>query len=235
MTSQPLSDFAFDRLSDILGRLGDKRAMNLEQLDGFLAAVICSPDDIPQSEYAQEIWGCDIWSEDGFTSDPLLQGAMSLIIRHQDAISYTLRSGEVFTPLLLEDEHGIARANDWAMGFLRGMELRRKKWASLLNDDQNAGSLVPIFALAHECDPDPEMRPYKEPPSAEQQDKLIVGAAAGVMRIYHYFFETQRLITKPLFGDTTYRRVEPKVGRNELCLCGSGKKFKRCCGKATLH
>jgi len=72
------------------------------------------------------------------------------------------------------------------------------------------------------------------PPSAEQRDKLIVGAAAGVMRIYHYF-ETQRLITKPLFGDTTYRRVEPKVGRNELCLCGSGKKFKRCCGKATLH
>jgi hypothetical protein len=40
VTSQPLSDFAFDRLSDILGRLGDKRAMNLEQLDGFLAAVI---------------------------------------------------------------------------------------------------------------------------------------------------------------------------------------------------
>jgi len=26
------------------------------------------------------------------------------------------------------------------------------------------------------------------------------------------------------------RRVEPKVGRNELCPCGSGKKFKKCCG-----
>ncbi len=25
-------------------------------------------------------------------------------------------------------------------------------------------------------------------------------------------------------------RVEPKVGRNEPCLCGSGKKFKKCCG-----
>jgi uncharacterized protein len=135
--------------------------------------------------------------------------------------------------LLLEDEHGIARANDWAMGFLRGMELRRKTLASLLNDDQNAGSLVPIFALAHECDPDPEMRPYREPPSAEQRDKLIVGAAAGVMRIYHYF-ETQCLIAKPLFGDTTYRRVGPKVGRNELCPCGSGKKFKQCCRNPSL-
>jgi uncharacterized protein YecA (UPF0149 family) len=26
------------------------------------------------------------------------------------------------------------------------------------------------------------------------------------------------------------RRAEPKVGRNELCPCGSGKKFKKCCG-----
>ena len=26
-------------------------------------------------------------------------------------------------------------------------------------------------------------------------------------------------------------RTEPKVGRNELCPCGSGKKYKRCCLK----
>ncbi|MCA9583063.1 MAG: SEC-C domain-containing protein, partial [Myxococcales bacterium] len=25
-------------------------------------------------------------------------------------------------------------------------------------------------------------------------------------------------------------RATPKVGRNEACPCGSGKKFKRCCG-----
>lgn len=27
----------------------------------------------------------------------------------------------------------------------------------------------------------------------------------------------------------TYRRKEPKIGRNEKCPCGSGKKFKVCC------
>ncbi|WP_022660348.1 YchJ family protein [Paucidesulfovibrio longus] len=27
------------------------------------------------------------------------------------------------------------------------------------------------------------------------------------------------------------RRAEPKVGRNEPCPCGSGKKYKKCCGK----
>ncbi len=29
----------------------------------------------------------------------------------------------------------------------------------------------------------------------------------------------------------TYRRDEVKVGRNDPCICGSGKKYKKCCGK----
>ena len=28
-----------------------------------------------------------------------------------------------------------------------------------------------------------------------------------------------------------YRRTEPKIGRNEPCPCGSGKKYKKCCGR----
>ena len=27
------------------------------------------------------------------------------------------------------------------------------------------------------------------------------------------------------------RRIEPKVGRNDRCPCGNGKKFKKCCGR----
>jgi hypothetical protein len=29
----------------------------------------------------------------------------------------------------------------------------------------------------------------------------------------------------------TFRRVEPRVGRNDPCPCGSGKKYKKCCGR----
>ncbi len=29
--------------------------------------------------------------------------------------------------------------------------------------------------------------------------------------------------------ETQMRRVPPRVGRNEPCPCGSGKKFKKCC------
>ncbi len=31
----------------------------------------------------------------------------------------------------------------------------------------------------------------------------------------------------------TFRREEPRVGRNDPCPCGSGKKFKKCCGRAS--
>lgn len=31
----------------------------------------------------------------------------------------------------------------------------------------------------------------------------------------------------------TFRRETPKVGRNDPCPCGSGKKYKQCCGKLT--
>ena len=95
--------------------------------------------------------------------------------------------------LLLNDESGVACANDWANGFLRGMEMRRHGWADLMDDEEQGGSLVPILALAHEHHPDPEMRPHIEPISTEMREKLIVGAAAGVMAIYDYF-EAERVV-----------------------------------------
>ncbi len=28
-----------------------------------------------------------------------------------------------------------------------------------------------------------------------------------------------------------FRREQPKIGRNDVCYCGSGKKYKKCCGQ----
>jgi len=33
-------------------------------------------------------------------------------------------------------------------------------------------------------------------------------------------------------GGTPFRRETPKVGRNDPCPCGSGKKYKKCCAGA---
>ncbi len=34
-----------------------------------------------------------------------------------------------------------------------------------------------------------------------------------------------------IVGHEPIKRAIPKVGRNEPCVCGSGKKYKKCCGK----
>jgi uncharacterized protein len=46
MITQPLSDQELDKLTGILARFGPKDAMNVEQLDGFFAALIAGPDDV---------------------------------------------------------------------------------------------------------------------------------------------------------------------------------------------
>ena len=235
MKPQPLTDAEFERLSGLLGRFDNRRPMNLEQLDGFFAALICGPVNVSPSQYLPKICGDDMVLGDTFNAQPVLQDFLSLLMRHWNVIADTLHSGEVFLPLLIEDENGITHANDWANGFLRGMEFHREQWAKLLGDEENGGWLVPILALAHENDTDPDTRSYKEPISAEQREKLIVGAAAGVTGIYRYF-EAQRLVESALYENaTTFRRTLPKIGRNDPCPCGSGKKFKQCCGQTTLH
>ena len=230
--NEPLTDAEFDRLADILMRFGDKRAMNLEMVDGFFAALICGPEQVLPSEYLPQIWGGEMINEPEFQSKQVLNDLIGLITKHWNAVSRALHEGDVYTPLLTEDENGIARANDWSNGFLRGMDLRKGSWAPLLGDDEHGGSLVPIFALAHENHSDPEMRLYKEPIDAEQREKLIIGAAAGVMNVFTYFEAERHLGTR---ATTTFRRDVPKVGRNDPCPCGSRKKFKQCCGKVTLH
>jgi len=231
MKSQPLTDTELDQLSTILARFGDKHSMNLEQLDGYLAALICGPELVPPSKYLPKIWGDQTVFED--TSSP--QVFMSLLVRHWNAIADTLNSGEVYLPLLLEDESGITHGNGWTNGFLRGMAFGKEDWALLLEDEERGGSLVPIFALANEHNPDPELRSYHQPISAELREQLIVGAAAGTMQIYRYFKAQRFLHNDPLGTMTTSRRTMPKIGRNDPCTCGSGKKFKQCCGKPTLH
>jgi uncharacterized protein len=94
---------------------------------------------------------------------------------------------------------------------------------------------VPIFALAYEHDPDPEMRSYDKPVSPELREKLIIGAAAAVMRIYRYFQQRRFTATYATGNSTTYQRVTTKVGRNEPRPCGSGKKYKQCCGRICIE
>jgi len=42
-------------------------------------------------------------------------------------------------------------------------------------------------------------------------------------------YNVPKYIEFPRKHHNTYKRSHEKIGRNELCACGSGKKFKKCC------
>ncbi|MGA2644317.1 MAG: SEC-C metal-binding domain-containing protein [Candidatus Sulfotelmatobacter sp.] len=53
------------------------------------------------------------------------------------------------------------------------------------------------------------------------------------MAAYRYFRAHGHF--SPSAHTSDLRRTAPKFGRNDLCPCGSGKKYKRCCGGATVN
>ena len=153
MKPQPLTEAELERVSALLERFDTKPSMTVEQLDGFFAALLSGPQIVPPSDYLPMICGDEMVLRDTANAQTVLQDFLSLIMRHWNAIADTLHSGEVFLPLLLQDENGITPANDWATGFLRGMEFHKEEWASLLADEEHGGWLVPISCARKRTQP----------------------------------------------------------------------------------
>ena len=87
------------------------------------------------SEYLQLVVGSASAELDVFKTQAQAEEFLSTLMRHWNAIASTLNEGELYYPLLLEDDHGVARGNDWALGFLRGVDMRRSGWREFLDDE----------------------------------------------------------------------------------------------------
>jgi len=224
---KPLTDAELDRLGDFLKRCKGGKAMNLEELDGFFAALIAAPETVMPSEYNREVFGGEMSEVVEFSGLDEAQEIMNLMMRHWNRIASTLYKGKIHVPLICEDEKGELHGNDWARGFMRGMQMRHDAWSELINDEKYGGSLTPMMVLYHEHDEDPKMRP--EPITPDKREKLIALTAAGLANAYEYF----RKEREADLGEA--RRGTPKIGRNDPCPCGSGKKYKKCCVRATVN
>jgi uncharacterized protein len=229
---EPLTDAELDRLGDFLESCKGSKAMNVEQLDGFFAALIAGPETVMPSEYNREVFGGEMSETCEFSNLDEAKEILGLMMRHWNTIAGTLLKDEAYMPLLLEDENGMIHGNDWAQGFMRGMNMRHDGWGELVDDEEHGGCLVSMFMLYHEYDEDLKMRP--KPISPELREKVIMHMAAGLLGAYRYFRAQQQ--TDP---DTTFTpeagRNTSKVGRNDPCPCGSGKKYKKCCGSSTVN
>ena len=175
--NEPLREAELDRLRQFLKNCRGGNAMNIEEMDGFFAALVAGPDIVMPSEYLPEVFGSETSEAHQFDSLEEANGILALMMRHWNDFAGTLSKGEVHLPLLLEDENGVEHGNDWARGFIRGTRLRHDGWAQLLADDDHGGCMIPMLMLYHEHDEDPAMR--LKPIGPVQREKVIGSMAAG--------------------------------------------------------
>jgi len=190
---------------------GDGGIMNLSELDGYMAAVLCAPAVVMPSRWLPEIWGGDehapVWDGEAEATD-----CLSALMFFHDRVSSVLAAG-LFEPILLEArDSGETVTADWCAGFERGLRL----WPPLSGRDRELLEeyAAPIRRLA---------RGREDGGDRDGGEDVAEVIADAVARLH------ERFGTRIGPGQATVRRTTPKVGRNDPCPCGSGKKYKRCC------
>ena len=222
---QPLSDKEFNELDKFL--LSDRCAddgMAMDSLHGYLTALVIGPEVIPLAEWLPNVWGTAASQAPTFKTEKELERIIGLISRFMNEIAITMEvAPKEFEPLFCEyedDGRAILDGEAWAWGFWEGMNLRADAWDPIWSSPL-AALMQPIYLLGAEEIEEEEMALVDTPLKCH---KLTVQIEAAIPEIFRYW-QAQR--KSPV---ATVQRAEPKVGRNDDCGCGSGKKFKKCCG-----
>ena len=237
--STPLSDEELEELDQFLtsDAVSDE-AMVLDMLDGYLTAIVTGPATILPSQWLPGIWGDGEDDAPEYESVEQAQRILELIMRHMNGIIWTLQyDADAFDPLLDSmvyegDPREYVEGEVWANGFLQGIELCRQDWQPLFDDPAARAALRPIQLLGAEELTAAEAALTQSPGQREDLTKQLAASVAAIYR----FWLPRREVQHANLVAATFRRDGPKPGRNDPCPCGSGKKFKKCCGAAsTLH
>lgn len=217
-----LDGFLLNRLSDetadkIAAEGGDEGILGVSELDGFLTALISGPNVIVPSRWLPVMWGAEepIWDS---ASD--FQEIFGLIMRHQNSIAMTLlHDPQSFEPMFEESEvDGEAHivVDEWCWGYMRGVQLDAEAWRAAQAD---IGELLrPIWLWGTE-----DGWKSADAMSAADQQRERDAIPLSVRALHKYWLERRTPLS------VSVRRAGPKVGRNDPCPCGSGKKYKHCC------
>ncbi len=240
---EPMSEKEIDQLADRLATIENPDALSLEGMDGLFCALIASPQNVPASAYMPVIWGGKMGNSRAFANREEANATVSIVMRYWNSIVADFERESIHLPFIVEPGVDGIAGRAWARGFMRGVRLAPEGWNELLTD-KDEGLLLTIPLVAGEVDPEWP----KEPLTEEKTEELLKWMIAGAARAYSHFAKVRRASVGSSgeeysvdeeFGDEddalypeTFVRPEPKIGRNEPCPCGSGKKYKKCCGAA---
>lgn len=204
----------------------DDSMLSLSALDGFLTAVLSSPELVPPSQWWPVLWG---GTPPEWPSEREMKRTLDLILGHMNILAHTLcYQPKHFIPVLMAnyvEGQEICNAEDWCFGYLRGMALGN--WPAL-PDELN--TWLEVIRLHGSDELLPQLASLSLPEHQQSVDE--VGPAA--LRLHAHFLAQRGPSTAPIAAPaltpvTQPVRAAPKIGRNDPCPCGSGKKFKQCC------
>ena len=220
--------------------------MDIEEIDGLLAGLLCGPTPVMSAAAAVAIFGDDepVWPDAATAArfQELLTRRWQEIAAALAAPIERLDDPRAYVPLLTEwddSEDTIQQAlaageidrlpqygELWALGFMHAVQMTQEDWGKLPPGDEDGAKLIDealaaIMALVPDDD-DPDTAS-----SLDERDELVADALVAVYDLTDYWkqvnFERNR-------NKEPVRRT-PKVGRNDPCPCGSGKKYKSCCAR----
>ena len=209
---------AFSLLADFLDNASTVGpAMDMQTLEGFLTAVVVGPHLLLPSEWLPWVWDSMYGKANAPFDGPeqtnkLLTQLMEKYNRVVEAFE-----ADAFIPSFGHDV--LDGAQRWCQGFLIAADLDGQAWRMLL--------------LAHPAWFAPFMRlgtlDGVDITEREGDARVWIDAIVPSLMDIRDHWRLHGADTGQFMG-TTLVRAAPKVGRNDLCPCGSGKKYKRCCG-----
>lgn len=199
---------------------GDDEPMLVSELDGFLAGILVCPDLITPSEWLPIVWGGeDDASGPVFEDAEQMEKLVGLVMEHYNAIATDLQRGRYAPVFHVDSRHNDVLWELWIDGFDRAMQMRPESWSPLLEADEDAQIAIAGMAALSAINQGDESL------SGAEVDELSRNApdliAHWVMALNAW--RTGQFVAEPALRST-------KVGRNDPCPCGSGKKYKKCCG-----
>ena len=214
-----------------------KDTLNYPQLAGFMFAMANGPEMIPPSEWIPMVFNDqDARYETHDEAEQVLHALLALYNDCGQARtegSASLPPGCEIRPAPLDNFDTDASLSQWAQGFSMGHDYLVEIWDDYTPEELDAELGAILMVLTCFASPELARAYHKEgegTTSFEQFVETVVSIFSAAMREYAHLgrsiFQARREA-----GDLDHQMpARPKIGRNDPCPCGSGKKFKKCCG-----
>lgn len=211
---------ARQRLETLLARHADTDdTMRLDEVQGFLAALASGPDALDIGFRLPEILGAPkLYSAEEQEEIKALAQQLEQDLREN------FQAGRVPELILYPDEEGRPDYLTWCNAYLYALDVCESDWFALVDDEDFEDLLLPVMVLSGIYDEDENGQVLMHVSAAERR-RMEEELPQTVLAVARYWQVWQR---RP----GTVRRDAPKIGRNDACPCGSGRKFKHCCGSA---